>query len=219
MFERSKQMAIENLKKLNRLKDKINLKLENEVNKRTAELKHHNEDIEKAYKAIQKQKEEIQSQKDLLEISNLELEQLSLVARETDNAIIIFNNKLDLEWLNRGYIKLFGYSFSEIIENKGTNLYQISDNHNIKEIVEEAVKTKKSIVYNTNHRTKQGANLWVRTTLTPIFDQQGNLEKLISIDSDITKIKLAEQEIKQREEEIRAQRDEIEKQNKDLEKA
>jgi PAS domain S-box-containing protein len=219
MFERSKQMAIDNLKKLNRLKDKINLQLEKEVKKRTSELQKQRDDLEIANISIHKQKDEIESQKELLEISNLELEQLSLVARETDSAIAIFNSKYDVEWLNRGFTKLYGLTFSEIIDTKGKKITNISDNTEINLILEEINTKKESIVYNTQCKSKDGKKIWVRTTLTPIFDDNGKLDKLIAIDSDITKLKIAEQEIKQREEEIRAQRDEIEKQNKDLEKA
>ncbi|MCK4663458.1 MAG: response regulator [Bacteroidales bacterium] len=226
ILKKSQNEALKNLEKINQIKDKINvkldkinIKLEEEVKKRTTELENRNIKLEEVSKALQKRKDEIQSQKDLLEISNIELEQLSLVARETDNAIAIFNHKMDLEWLNRGFVKLTGFSFDEILKNRGTKLYNISDNTDIKNIVNKCVSEKNSVVYNTKSVTKDNRKVWVRTTLTPIFDDNGKLEKLIAIDADITKLVLAEQEINQRQEEIKAQHNEIEKQNISLEKA
>ncbi|PLX01233.1 MAG: pas/pac sensor protein, partial [Marinilabiliales bacterium] len=43
--------------------------------------------------------------------------------------------------------------------------------------------------------TIDGTELWIQTTLSPIVDIDGNIKNLIAIDSDITEIKKAEEEI------------------------
>ena len=49
--------------------------------------------------------------------------------------------------------------------------------------------------------------LWVQTTLTPIIDSKGNVIKLITIDTDISKLKKAEKQIEMQRDEISKQRD------------
>ena len=57
-----------------------------------------------------------------------------------------------------------------------------------------------------------GEKIWAQTTLTPIYNEAGELVKIVAIDSDISKLKFAEEEIRQQKEEIKSQRDEIESQ-------
>jgi signal transduction histidine kinase len=55
--------------------------------------------------------------------------------------------------------------------------------------------------------------MWVNVTLTPILDKDGEISRIISINSDITSIKNAEAEILQQKEEIETQRDELQDQH------
>ena len=60
--------------------------------------------------------------------------------------------------------------------------------------------------------------IWTQTTVTPILDESDNIVKLIAIDSDITELKEAENEILKKNEEILAQNDELEIHRNHLEK-
>jgi len=120
---------------------------------------------------------------------------------------------------------MYGYSLPEFIELKGLTLVSASTYPLIEETLEKIIKTKKSISYNTRGNNKSNNVLWMRTTITPIIDEKGEVYKLVAIDSDITKLKEAEEEILIQKEEIEAQRDlaneqkrQIQKQNKALEK-
>jgi len=61
--------------------------------------------------------------------------------------------------------------------------------------------------YISSSTTKNGNQIWLQTTITPIFDKEGNHTEFIAIDSDITAIILAEKEIKLQKEKIEIQRD------------
>ncbi len=176
--------------------------LEQKVKERTAE--------------IRQQKEEILSQSEQMEIANRELEKLSIVASETDNAVSIFDSNCDLEWVNAGYTKMFGYTLTEISRGEKLNFIKGSSNENIKEIINTCITQKKSISYESKSITKEGKKIWVQTTLNPIFDDFGKLKKLIAIDSDISIIKQAEQEILKKNEEIMAQKETLQRQNEDI---
>jgi serine phosphatase RsbU (regulator of sigma subunit) len=63
---------------------------------------------------------------------------------------------------------------------------------------------------------KFGNKKWMQTTLTPVIDFTGNLLKIVAIDSDITKIKLAEKEINTQKESLELQNEKIEIQNQHI---
>ncbi len=158
---------------------------------------------------ISQQKEEILTQSE-------ELRKLSIVASETDNAVIIANEKGEIEWVNEGFARVFEYNLAEFIALKGSNFIQTSSNPDIEKDIEKCREHKVSVNYISRSKTKSGRDIWLQTTLTPIFDFQDNIIKFIAIDSDITKLKQAEEEILARNEQIASQRDQILRQNNEI---
>jgi PAS domain S-box-containing protein len=148
------------------------------------------------------QKEEIKAQNIQLESINKKLEKLSIVASKTDNAVSIYDKDGFLEWANEGYERLFGFTFNEVLYNIGNNIIDISNNPDIKTIVNICKKTKQSIDFETKTKTKHGNHIWVQTTLTPIFDTDNNLQKLVAIDSNITVIKQVEEKLTEKNKDI-----------------
>gem|GEM_PF-3588710 len=190
-----------NVRRLEQAKER----LEQIVRERTAEIMEQKEEI-------LQQKEEIMAQAEQLEATNRELEKLSLVARETDNAVLIAGTDGNIEWVNLGFTRLYGYTLEELIVAKGNNILENSSNKNIKEQINELIRTGKSCYYESLIEAKSGKKIWAHTTLTPVFSERGEFIKIIAIDSDISLIKEAEEEIMQQKEEIKSQRDEIESQ-------
>lgn len=185
---------------------KQNQRLEKIIDKRTAEIREKNEELFQ-------QKEEIQSQAELLETKNKELEKLSIVASETDNAVLIMDKEGNLEWANDGFERLYGYNLEQFIKRHGKNLYEVATNKDIKEAVDKCFSTKKSVIYESESKTKSGDNIWLQTTLTPILDENNDVRKLIAVETDIRKLKEYEIDILQKSEEINAQNEELEQKN------
>ncbi len=188
----------------------------------TINLKREKDNLEKVVKErtieISRQKEEIQTQAEHVASVNRELEKLSIIVQETDNAVILANLDGKIEWVNEGFYKLYKYSLSRFIDKKGNNIFTTSSNPDIKNIVERCLSQKKSITYENRVTDKTDKIVWIQTTLTPIINNKGEAEKLIAIDSDITKLKEAENEILKKNEEIMAQNDELEVHRNHLEK-
>ena len=168
--------------------------------------------------AINKQKEEISSQAKQLEQINSELEKLSIVAGETDNAVTIMNEKGDFLWVNAGFTRMYGYTLQLLKNEKDNNIIEASTNPNIKEIIKRCIVEKKSVVYEELNTKRDGELLWTQTTVTPIIDTEGNITKLVSIDTNIDKIKEAENEIREQHKMIIEQSRELERKNHELEK-
>ncbi len=127
-----------------------------------------------------------------LKNANIELEKLSLVASETDNAVIIMDNKGNIEWVNEGFTRIYDETLEQLINEHGKNIFEISTNPQIQKLFNDCIIKKKTITYESMDVTKTGKNIWAQTTLTPILDGNGNVKKVIAIDSDISKLKLSE---------------------------
>ncbi len=148
------------------------------------------------------QKEEMLIQAGQLEKVNQQLEQLSIVASKTDNAIIIAGAEGNILWVNEAFTRIYGYTLSEFIKQKGSNLFTTSNNPGIAMVWQQCIEKKKSVSYITLSKTRYNTELWIQTTLTPVLDQSGHIEKLVAVDADITKIKIAEEAIEKHNKDI-----------------
>ncbi|MBN2663736.1 MAG: SpoIIE family protein phosphatase [Bacteroidales bacterium] len=151
------------------------------------------------------QKEEIQTQAELLLQKNIELEQLSIAASETDNSIIIADAKTNIEWVNKGFTKMLQLSLKEFKEMCPT-LLECSENKNK---IKQSISEKRSITYFSHFTLKDDSKIWLQSTVTPVLDHDQNVIKLVIVESDITLQKLAEQEIKEKNEELNQQKNEL----------
>lgn len=155
-----------------------------------------------------------------------QLHRFMVVAKHTDNSVMIFDKNLELEWANISFRKLFGCSFMRFKELFGGNLLKITYDEDIKTIVDHCVFSRKTMVYETYIITAAGKKRWVHRCITPIFERSGVLDKIVIIDFDIHVLKVAEVEILRQSQELEEQRniaqkqlDEIQIQNKELERA
>ena len=168
--------------------------------------------------AINRQKEEISNQQKQTELLNKELEKLSIVASRTDNAVTIMDIDGNFEWVNVGFTRLYGYTLQLLRNELDVNIKNVSSNPEIENIISQCIANKKTIVYEAKNTTRTGSEIWVQTSLTPIVNSEGEIRKLITIETDISKIKKAENEIRNQNERIYEQTVELEATNKELEK-
>jgi PAS domain S-box-containing protein len=146
---------------------------------------------------------QIEKQSHIIELKNKELEQLSLVASKTDNVVLILDADGKLEYINQSFIKLHGLDKNDLVLKYGSSIYELSNHPDIKEIIKEAVELKKSVNYETlNTKANMPSAVWQSSTLTPIFDNNGVLKKIIIIDTDVTERKMQEQVILQKNKDI-----------------
>ncbi len=165
-------------------------------------LKEANERISAKNQELEQQKWEITNQAIKLKKANIELLKLSKVASETDNAIAIFDKDGNIEWVNDGFTRLYGYSLEEFKKEKTSNILNASYHPNIKKAILSCINEKKSVVYEFKTTRRDGQDIWAQTTLTHVVDKDGNTLNLIAIDSDITEIKLAEKELSEQRDQL-----------------
>ena len=151
--------------------------------------------VEERTREMQRQKEKVVRVNEKLRHTNLELEQLSLVARETDNAVFIADAEGRIEWVNEGFTRMTGYTLETLIRDKGETVQAISSYLDIAEALRKAVQTHSSTIYEAKFCTLDGAERWLSSTLTPITDDADIVQKLVVIDTDITERKALEEEL------------------------
>lgn len=131
----------------------------------------------------------------IIEEKNRQLEKLSIVARETANGVFITDANGNIEWFNEGFSKLFGWkSIEEYWQERGKNIFDVSGNENIVNLISESINERKSITYENSTPTKNQNKLWIQTTLTPIFDTKDQLTKMVFVETDITRLKNSEEQ-------------------------
>ena len=154
-----------------------------------------NRKLSEQNKQIREQNIEIKNQTIHLARANSELKKLSTVASKTDNSIIIASAKGNIEWVNEGFTRLLGYTLDEYIAAKGKTLIETSSNKDIVDIVENVLIDKKSQVYESEVISKEGIKYSMQTTLTPVLNENNEVVQLITIDTDISKLKNIEEEL------------------------
>lgn len=122
----------------------------------------------------------------------LVLEKLSLVANNTDNSVIITDNQGYIEFVNDGFTNLTGYTQEEVIGKKPGPLLQgpLTSPDTIARIrtqIREGIPFYEEIL---NYR-KDGKSYWISLMINPVRNEAGYIEKFVSIQADVTKIKEA----------------------------
>jgi PAS domain S-box-containing protein len=119
------------------------------------------------------------------------MELLSIVATQTENAIMIMDPDGNIEWLNEGFTRMYGYTFDEFVATRGSNISQTSFSGIINERLKRCKTTRQPVFYDAPNTTSDGGEIWTHTTLTPIFNDQGEVIYLATIDTNIDRRKNA----------------------------
>jgi len=134
-------------------------------------------------------------------VETLELmDKLILFMDKADNSFIIFDINGEIEWVNEGFNRLYGYTVDEFKRKFGRTIFDVSKNSEIKKKVDRCIETKRSINYVAECQTRSGEYKWIQTTFTPILSLSGNIERFIAIETDITKLKETEEALNQKNE-------------------
>jgi PAS domain S-box-containing protein len=116
-----------------------------------------------------------------------QLQMLSLVARFTDNAVIITDREGHIEWVNEGFTRISGYTLDEVVGRKPGHFLQgpETDPETVK-LMSQAIHNGESIQTEIVNYTKDGRPYWLAINISPVYDHQHNLIRFIAIESDIT---------------------------------
>ncbi|ABZ93696.1 Conserved hypothetical protein [Leptospira biflexa serovar Patoc strain 'Patoc 1 (Ames)'] len=110
--------------------------------------------------------------------------------------VAITNLNADIIYANRKFCEISKYSRNELI---GKNHRIINSGYHPADFFKNLYKTIKSSKTwhgEIRNKAKDGSFYWVATTIAPIKNARGEIEKYLSIRTDITEIKEADEKIK-----------------------
>jgi PAS domain S-box-containing protein len=119
-----------------------------------------------------------------------ELRITSLVAENTDNAVIVTDLEGRIEWVNQGFIELSGYERKEVVGHKPGSLLQgpETDAATVQNI-REAFRARRKIEGEILNYRKDGEPYWIQFEISPVFDNEANVIQFVALEQDITEQK------------------------------
>jgi PAS domain S-box-containing protein len=133
--------------------------------------------------------------------SEEKLELLSLVASKTDVGVSICDKDGRVSWINDSLIKILGYELNELYGKRIGDVVKGTDTDT--DILLDARKKVQNLLpYNIEQKVyiKDGTEIWLSISNTPIRDEKNNSIKQIEIIADITKKKYVEFQLVQAKE-------------------
>ncbi len=119
---------------------------------------------------------------------------LALVASRTDNAVIITDAEVRIEWVNEGFTRITGYAPEEVLgRNPGSFLQGPESDPATIALMRERISARTGFQCELLNYGKCGRKYWAAIEVQPIRDESGQLTNFIAVESDITERKRAEQ--------------------------
>lgn len=135
----------------------------------------------------------------------LRLEKAAIVADNTSSVIIITNPQDKIQWVNKAFTDVLGYTMEEVLGKVPTFLHGLETDKKTLNKIFKQLMNKKGYSGEILNYSKKGVKFWMQINATPIFNSENELVNFISVANDITSLKTAEEKIKinlQREKEL-----------------
>lgn len=125
-----------------------------------------------------------------------EAERLALVAKYTDNAVVITDANSRIEWVNEGFTRQTGYTLNEVVGLvPGDFLQGAETDPAAVELMRQRIAANQGFDVEIVNYDRNGNKYWNAIEARPIEDENGNVTKFIAIESNVTGRKQSEQEI------------------------
>jgi PAS domain S-box-containing protein len=132
-----------------------------------------------------------------------ELVKLSLIAKNTINAVIITKENGIIEWVNNAFTKVTEYSYEESIGKKVSSLlYGDESDTETRRYINDKIANQEAFECEILQYSKSGRPFWVVIHGQPLFEN-GELTHYFNIETDITERKRSYDELVRKENEIR----------------
>jgi len=137
-------------------------------------------------------------QKDIKHSTKIKNEGLLTNILDSSSSVSIISTDIDhiIQYWNNGAENIFGYKSNEVV---GKNISIIYDGADAKKEAHKVSKmiftTKQQTECELRQITKNGEHLWSRMTLTPRFDEDGNVIGILGLGINITQYKNMEHDL------------------------
>lgn len=124
------------------------------------------------------------------------LRQLSQAVEQSANAIIITNSDGEIEYVNRSFTQLTGYTLREVA-GRTPKLFKSEETpESVSKEIWETLLAGNEWSGEFQNKKKDGALYWSLQSISPIKDEQGNVTHYLSTQEDNTELHIAQETIK-----------------------
>lgn len=132
------------------------------------------------------------------------LRMLSLVAEKAENSVIISDPSGRVLFVNPAFERMSGYEWDDALGEPAFEFRSgLQTSRTTLKFIIEQVRQSKPVKADLQLSRKDGSSFWVRSTTTPVFDPEGRLTHLVTIEEDISDRKADEARILESEERLR----------------
>jgi PAS domain S-box-containing protein len=132
-----------------------------------------------------------------------ESRKLALVARHTDNAVIVTDAEQHIEWVNQAFTRITGYELDEVKgQRPGALLQGPETDAATVELMRKRLSDGLGFRVEIQNYSKNRRRYWVDCEVHPVLDENGCVTNFIAIESDITARKSAAERLRRTEERL-----------------
>jgi len=124
-----------------------------------------------------------------------ELKRLAMIAEHTHSGILIMNKSGEIEWLNKSFTNITGYTLPEVLGKKpGDFLNGEKTDFGVIFEMHQALESKRRVCVELCNYKKNGELVWLNMEVIPVLDSHLEIINHIAIEQDITSRMNAENE-------------------------
>lgn len=105
------------------------------------------------------------------------------------NAVISLYPDGKIDWVNEGFEKIYECSFEDYLEQYDHFIFD-ENGEGFNWALNKFKEGEKGLTFEHQVQTISSGMKWIQTTLTPLYDESGELNKIMAVETDITKLYL-----------------------------
>jgi PAS domain S-box-containing protein len=161
-----------------------------------ARMVQNEEKLREAYQKEKKLNDELAAQYEVMQKSERENRIMGQVMNKINNMVLIIREDRTISWVNQAFTDFTGYSLDEAIgQNPGGLLFGRSSDPEVISQLLSATAQKTFFSGELVNYKKNGQPYWTQLNVSPIYDENGEFQFYISVETVITERKEKEQKI------------------------
>ena len=151
--------------------------------------------------SVNEEKNKLQYLITIKDISNIEdmserINQLSLIAKNISNGVIIMDKNLNIQWVNNAFTQITHFNYEEAIGRFTPQLLEGEETDPATtRLMRDNIKKNIAFTCEILNYTKEGDKIWLNVSVQPITDKNGKLIQVYALQTDITHRKKLELEL------------------------
>ena len=116
-----------------------------------------------------------------------DLERLAMVAKRTNNSVVITDLQRRITWVNDGFTRISGYTLDEVVGKvPGSFLQSEQTDPSMRRVIGEELTALRASHHVIRNRHKDGHHYWLEFEILPLYNNKGEPTGYMGVQSDVT---------------------------------